>query len=462
MAMNEKDIEDLKRAFSKRPNYKTSTGYTGNQKTVKQRKEQKKKKKTYSKKQRQLEDLTREQYKIYWKLQNQIEEMFQKHSNVTKREEGKKTKKDVKTGLKADGIWSISTFKNYLKHSKTFIKYCVKEHGIKKLGDLKPGMMADYVRKNVDEGKSAKTISSYYSAVKKMGELGGKEGILRMKKLGSKSVQEMIPEYRQEDYRRGKLNGYTTKDVQVIAKKAGEHFSPLHKAAVEVLGMSGLRLDEFLGTKWSHLDFENNRIYLTDPGMTKGSRPRFAEVPEKTMNLLKEIKDLNLHSNDNERIWGSRMTEDDVRGFVKESARIGKRKYSGIHDFRRSTISFAIKNLEKEFKKGTMNKAKLVDKIMQHVNADPKLNPIIKQYPPKLGPDGKPIWEERKNGSKFMLRDKSKPPIEKRKYIREELMGKRIDFLKNTYLSEKLGHNRSDITAVYKEKDFSKTKEKRK
>ena len=61
-----------------------------------------------------------------------------------------------------------------------------------------------------------------------------------------------------------------------------------------------------------------------------------------------------------------------------------------------------------------------------------------------------------------MLKDKFKPPIERLKYTKEDLMKKRIDFLKNTYLSEKLGHNRSDITAVYKQKDFSKARKSKK
>ncbi|MEJ9307311.1 tyrosine-type recombinase/integrase [Priestia megaterium] len=455
-------FEKLKRAFSKNANYKTSTGYTGNSKTSKEYKELKKEKKTYTAKQRRLDDLSDEEKNTYWLLQNQVSQMFVKHSNVSRRVnedeeiyEDKVTKDDVKKGLAAEGIWSSTTYDDYLKKSKTFLKYCVVEKDVKNLKDIKPGMLADYIRYHIDKGSSAKTISSYVSAVKKMGEIGAKEGVKRMKKLGaSQSVRDLVPEYDQQAYRRGKFNGYSIEDTQVLAKKADEHFSPLHRAAVEVLGYSGTRLDEFRKVKWRHLDFDNNRIYLTDRGMTKGSRPRFVPVPPKTMDLLKTIRDAGLHSDDNERIWGSKMSEDNVRDFIQECARLGKKKYSGVHDFRRSALRYSQRELEKVFKQGLMNKEDLVDRIMNHVAADKSLNPLIKKYPPKTDRKGRIKWFKNKNGGWYTKPDKSKPAVLSHKYEKEELMGRRIDYLKNLYLSQVLGHNRTDITAIYKEKEM--------
>jgi integrase len=66
-----------------------------------------------------------------------------------------------------------------------------------------------------------------------------------------------------DNYRRGKTNGYvgySVKDVQVMTKKAEEYYSPFHRAAIELFGYSGPRMDEFRSIKWRHLDFENNRI----------------------------------------------------------------------------------------------------------------------------------------------------------------------------------------------------------
>jgi integrase len=435
------DIEKLKEAMR-------------NKKTVREIKERKRQKKVLTAKQRRIDDLSRNQKRTFWKLQNELDQMFQKYSNVTRKEPGKKTKKDVKKGLKSKGIWSTNTYENYFKKAKTFLKFCVKNYNIQDFKDLKPGMVADFIRYHLDKNSSPKTISNYFSAVKKMAEFGENEGIKRMKKLNSKTVQELIPEYRQEEYRRGKKDGYTIKDVQVLAKKAEQHFSPLHRAAVEVLGFAGARLDEFRRIKWKHLDFEKNRIYLTDPNMTKGSRPRFLRVKPETMQLLKEIKEMNLHSNDNERIWGSRMSEKDVREFIRDCSRLGKTKYSGIHDFRRSTILYHYREMQKEFKKGTLNKEKLVDRIMEHVSIDPRLNPLVEKKIPLRDKNGNIVYRERKDGRSFpvliTVKDENGKVVKEPKYSKEELMKRRIDYLKNLYLSQILGHNRTDITAVYK------------
>lgn len=455
--MNEKDIEQLQRAFSKSPNYKTKSGYSGNNKTAKERKEAKQKKKQLTAKQRKLDDLTRPERNKLWVLHDQVNDMFVKHSKVTRKTEGKETKIDFKQGLKAEGIWSSSSYESNLKKAKTFVKYCVTEHGIEELRDIRPGMLADFIRYNISKNNSAKTISAYVTAAKKLGEFGGKEGLKRLKKLGaSKSVQELVPDYSAEEYRRGKKDGYSITDVQVMSKKAGEHFSPLHKAAIEVLGYSGTRLDEFRKVKWNHLDFENNRIYLTDPGMTKGSRPRFVPVREETMQLLKEIKDLNLHSDDNERIWGSKMSEKQTRQFVKECARLGKRGYAAIHDFRRSTVKYWMREQEKEFKQNKLDKKGLVDKIMAHVGVDERLNPLIKVYPAKRDEHGNIMWKTVRKGVRIPMEDKTQEPTLTRKYVREDLMERRIDFLKNLHLSQILGHNRTDVTYIYVSKDQKK------
>lgn len=442
LRLNDEEIEKMKEIF------------ISNKEKAKKRKENKMQKKTYSAKQRKIDDLSRKKRSTYWKLQNQVDEMFQKNSKVSKKNDEKETKKDVKKGLKAEGIWSISTYKNYLKKSKTFIKYCVKEHDVKNLRDIKPGMVVSFIESHIARNSSPKTIGGYMSSIKKMSEFGQNEGIKSMSKLASTRAQELVPMYNSDEYRRGKKGGYTVKDVQVIAKKAEELYSPYHRAAVEVFGFSGPRMDEFLKLKWKHLDFENNRIYLTDENMTKGNRPRYLPANEKTMKLLKEIKDLSLHSNDNERIWGSKMNRDDVREFIKTCAKAGKTKYSGVHDFRRSTVHYHQKMMEKEMKKGTLDKAKLVKQILDHVGVDPRLNPLIEKKVPKRNADGKVMYKTRKNGQIYPVMVKEKDEngnvIKKHKYVKEELMERRIDYLKNLYLSQILGHNRTDITAVYK------------
>lgn len=450
MGLKDDELEKIQRAMSLNPGYKTSTGYTGNAK------EKDKEKPKITAKQRRIDHLSRKQKRELWNFQSEFNKMWERNSNVSRKEEGKITKKDVKDGVSAEGVWSINQYKKYQSMINTFLKHCYEEYGAKKLSDVKPKMVGSFFQSQLDKGNSAKTVSLYMSSVKKMCEMGEKEGIKHFGGLVNAKHLEMIPEYRQEDYRRGHEGGYTVHDVQKMSSAAGKNFSEYHRVAIEVLGYSGPRLDEFRRIKWSHVDFENNRIMLTDSNMTKGARPRFIPVREKTMEKLKEIYDLGLHKDDNQRIWGSRMSEKDVRGFVKECAKLGGAKYSGIHDFRKSTVEYQINKMEREIKRGKLDKAGMVNHIIQHVNADARLNPIVEKTELKRNKKGEVVYKKRKDGTKYPVRvpvlDGNGKPVTGPKYSAEELMGRRMDFIKNLYLSQILGHNRTDITAVYKKK----------
>ncbi|MFS0824807.1 tyrosine-type recombinase/integrase [Bacillus sp. 1P02SD] len=447
------DIKKLERAVSKRPQFKTSTGYTGNSKSVKERKKNKNQKKEYSKKQRGIEHLTRDQRRNLWRLQNQLDQMFQKNSHITRKEDGKLTKKDMKKGLGADGIHSINTYKDYFKKIRSFFIYCVEHYDVKSIGGLKTKMIYEYIEYNIDKGLSPKTIGDYITPLKKMTEFGIKDNIKSMKKFmpDNKRLREVIPQYKRKDYKRGKK--YDIKHVQIIAKQADLHFSKLHRLAVEILGYSGPRIDEFVKIKWRHFDFENNRVYLTDDNMTKGARPRFVPVPEKTMELAKQLYNLGLIKDDNQRIWGSKMSHQDVREFIKECARLGKTRYSGVHDFRRSAIKYQISRMEKLMHKGLLTKEMLVNMIMDHVNVDPRLNSPKTAY--KKDSKGKFVRMKTKNGRwvKVPQRDKNGNVVKYIPFVQEDLLKRRKDYLIDAYLAQVLGHTRSDIQAVYTDEE---------
>lgn len=450
MGLKDDELEKIQRAMSKNPGYRTSTGYTGNAK------EKNKVKHKATAKQRRIDHLSRKQKRELWNVQNEFNKMWERNSNISRKEEGKITKKDVKDGVSAEGVWSVNQYKKYQSMINTFLKHCYEEYGVTKLREVKPKMIGSFLQIQLDRGNSAKTVGLYMSSLKKMAEMGEKEGLKHFGGLINSKHLEMVPTYSQEDYRRGHQGGYTVHDVQKMSSTAGKHFSDYHRVAIEVLGYSGPRLDEFRRIKWSNVDFENNRIMLTDSNMTKGARPRFIPVREKTMQKLKEICDLGLHKDDNQRIWGSRMSEKDVRGFVKECSRLGGAKYSGVHDFRKSAVEYQINQVERELKKGKLDKVEMVKRIMEHVNVDSRLNPIIEKTELKRNKKGEVVYKKRKNGTKYPVRvrvlDESGNPVTGPKYSNEDLMGRKMNYIKNLYLSQVLGHNRTDITAVYKKK----------
>jgi integrase len=448
MSIPQDELEKLQRAFSSNPKYQTSTNYTGKAKKRRQ------KKKKSSAKQRKIDHLSNKERSGLWNLQKEVFHLFEKNSKIVSRNTpGKQTKKDVKNGLDAEGIWSKSQWVTYTKRLKSFTKFCFEQYGVKRLGQIKPKMVGDFLQMQLDKGNAVKTVRNYLSGIQKLSEFGEKEG---MKGLGSVVNQkhiDMVPDYSKDDYRRGKKGGYEIRDVQKMASAASKYFSLHHRNAIEVLGYAGPRLDEFLRIKWSNVDFENNRINLTDTHETKGSRPRFIPVPEKVMKNLKSVYDLHLHKTDDQSIWGDKMNEKDVRNFVKEVARKGGAKYSGVHDFRRSTVKYQEKQIEKQMKKGKLTKEDMVDRILVHMSVDPKLNPYEKKKKFKYDKNGNIISKKRKNGTKYFpteyVKEKGEIVMGYR-YTKEDLMKKGMKTVKDMLISQILGHGRPDITAIYR------------
>lgn len=449
MSLPEQEIFKLQRAFSPKPGYKTSSGYTGNAK------KRNYKKPPQSSKKRKIDHLSNKQRKELFDLQTQAIVLFEKHSNVTsKKTENKVTKKDVKDGLAADGIWSVSEWETYTRRVKTFLKFVYENHGIKNIKELKPKHVGEFLQSQIDKNNAAKTIGNYHSAIQKFAEFGGKSGLKSVGKIVNKHHKEMVPRYSKEQYRRGKKGGYDISDVQKMAWAAGKHFSLHHRNAIEVLGYCGPRIDEFLRIKWENVDFQNNKIWLVDDNQTKGARPRVVPVPEKVMKNLKEVFELGLHKTDDQNIWGDKMSENDARNLIKEVARLGGAKYSAAHDFRRAAVKYHEKQIKKELKRGDLNKEKIVENLLQFVNADPKLNPWEHKKEPKRDKNGKIMYRKSKDGNKYRkmvpMYDGNGNPVMGFRYTKEELMTRRIDYLKNMLVSQVLGHNRTDITAVYK------------
>lgn len=438
------EMEQLERAFSKNPEYETKHGYTGNKPVEKQGNSQS------SAKKRKVDHLSRDERRALWKLKTEFNDLFVKNSKVTRKEDGKQTKKDFKKGLAAEGVWSNSQYENYLKHGKMFLKFCFENHEVKTLKQIKPKMVGDYIQSNIDKGNSPKTIDTYLCAIKKMMEYGKKEKMHNMKKLVNSKHDEMYDSYKKEMYRRGSKNGYSNREAKVIAKQAGK-FSPYHQAMVEVLYYSGLRHDELRRIKWDDLDFANNQIYLDRANVTKGSRPRVVPAMPAAMEKLKEIKEMGLHRHDNQKVFGNRFQEHDVRNFVKECASRGHVKYSGIHDFRRTSVRIHTKRIQKM----NLTKEQVVDNLLKHVGIDEKLNPMVKVKKMARNPDGSIRMIKTKSGKLrpdwVWDRHPDGTIIEQRKYTKEDLMKRRIDFLINSWVSQILGHARSDITYIYKD-----------
>lgn len=439
------EIEKIHRALSVEPNFETKSGFTGN-----------KKKNVHIKigqKRRKTDHLTNKERKKLASLHKKVDEIFISISHVSRKEEGKVTKKDMQKGKNrnegAYGVHSNAGFEKYKKMSKTVVKYCFEKYGINSLNDIKPGMYISFIedmtkgiKVNGKEGEtfdySPKTIANYITSVEKMCEGAKNADCERLAKLSADNVRDKVDSFRKKyskkEYKRGKnvdgRLGYQLREAQTIAKKAHE-LSPYYGTMFDVLTYASPRVSELRKIKWRQLDLENNRIYLDDPNQTKGARPRFVPIPEKVSQRLQALKDVVNPSNLDSRIWGKNLSEGDVRNLAKHCCSEGKVGYSGIHDFRRAAVEYHQRELKKQYKKGTLTKEQLVDKILDQVSADPKLNPMVPQM--------------KKVNGKWIETGEMEP-----RYTKEKLMGRRIDFLMNSYIAQLLGHNRTDSTSPYK------------
>jgi len=484
------DLEKIERALSDKPGYETSTGYTGNKKSKKDRAEW-----TVGKKRRRTDHLSNKERKQLASLHQQVDELLIGNSLITSKEEGKLTKEDFKKGdnnnLGAEGIHGTGTYEKYMSISKTFVKYCFEHYdGIKHLEDIKPGMYIDWMEDKMKNGQpngekySGKTISLYASAIAKLAESAEEAGsdYQNVSLLGGDKIVNKLNDlkdqynarYKQEDYKRGKTRvdangnlqkGYSATDAKRITKKAND-MSAYHGAMYEVLSHGCPRHEELLKIKWRQVDTVNNRIYLDDPNQTKTGRPRFVPISEKTSVKLQGMMDAGFAPNKDTRIWGSRMTSDDVYDLTKHLCREAHVGYSGVHDFRRAALEYHNTKIQKDLSKGKITRDDIEKRFMDHVNSHPRLNPVVAKYEklrdehgnvlfkPVLGEDGKPRYHS--NGKPRMeaewipKRDENGDVVMDHKYTLEEVKEYRMDRLINMLNSQMLGHNRPDASGPYK------------
>ncbi|MFD0589406.1 tyrosine-type recombinase/integrase [Paenibacillus sp. GCM10027627] len=364
-----------------------------------------------SDKQRKIDHLSSRQKKELIRLHADMDKVMVANSKVTRYSTGKQTKRDAKKGnngkLGVQGIWSSVTFQRYKRSCRTFLKYCYENFdNVNTLRDIKPRMVGGFIQTMLDKNLSAKTISSYVSAIRKMAESSVKAGIKGHASLVNEKHQSMIPKARKADRRRGSVGGvgYTLLEAQGILSQAAKQFGEYEETLLSLYLYGNPRLSESLKISFDQIDFENQCIHLNKKNQNKNNRPRMIPLPPFVMDKLKKVEPY--FPNKQTRIWGSRLSEKQVRSLIKRCA---GSSYKGVHDFRKAGVEWHMQRLK------TWSKEQLVDAIMQFVNEDPKLNPVI-----------------RRNG------------VLKPKYVLEELMKRQHRWLVNRYISEHYGHGKND------------------
>ncbi|MDA1532034.1 site-specific integrase [Bacillus cereus group sp. TH260-2LC] len=405
-------------------------------------------------------------------LQNHLPKIMDIVPKEVREERGETGKTPGK--LFDENLKTISTKTTYVKRIKTYIKWHVINKGISSLGEITPESTKEFfsvMASNIGDGKgeySTKTYDSYVNGVDKFvhattkspesakTKLEGRgfgnpiESLSGMKSRElKKELKDMVPNYSQGDYKRGKEGGYTVRDAQIIMKQAEKHMDIDKQLLVATFVYGGVRLDEARQFSLDCYDAQNKKLDMLKPNMNKQDRPRVVmNVDQKLFDLVEKYKQEQHDVSPDSNVF-QKYTPNEVREIVKECCRLGKIGYSGVHDLRKSFTAKSDTNLYKAVLKGQTTKKDLADTLMQQVSADPRLN---RDVPKKE-------WKMRKTKSgktKYYQKNVTKPGggfVMEPKFTHEKLMKMNIENLVELYISEQLGHNKMETNMEYRGKE---------
>jgi hypothetical protein len=255
------------------------------------------------------------------------------------------------------------------------------------------------------------------------------------------SIRDGIDKWSQSEYKRG--SGFEIRESNIIMKQAEKYFSKEKQLLIATYIFGGTRNEEGRKMSLDCYNREQKRLELLKPFMTKQDRKRVVlDVPDKIFQLAEEVQKEYGYS-PNEKLF-SKYSDDDVREMIKDCCRLGKVKYSGVHDFRKSYLERMERDAFKQILSGKLTKADLIDKIMTQVSADPKLNQLVP----------KKIWAQRitKDG-KTKYYPKNHPTEKDMKFSVEKLQKMNIENILDLYIAEQLGHNKQETNNEYRSEE---------
>lgn len=188
-----------------------------------------------------------------------------------------------KAGTADDGVHSITTMKHYVSYSVAFTKWAKKRYGIRLLREIRESMGAEYLDALAKEGKTARTIKTITSALRKLERgfeacFGGQIKVLPDDFEAPRSGLDM----------RVRAHIYTEEEVRLIFEELQGEIALV--IAVQIL--AGLRLSEALSLRPSMVDLRSGFVTVKGKGGKVRSvpldRPAAREFFEKLVEGISE------------------------------------------------------------------------------------------------------------------------------------------------------------------------------
>lgn len=416
-------------------------------------------------------------------------------TDITKRPEGVENKKDAQRGKSADGIWSDNTLDLVKSNYEMFLKFIVKrdeerrKNGfyedypkvkpVEDLKDINHHDIKDFIDYKLDQGLENSTVRKYLGDIQKVAESTARHGIIGHSELVRKEHFDMIPNRKKDEFVRNKgktdgIRGYTAAQGEKLIAHVE---NPYAKAGAIILNDIGLRKDTFFKLQWRDVLDENEKvknefIELFRPGLMKGGREQIARISERATEALQGIWE-NGNFNRDQEVFGG-FTPYTFEKEMRKACTEAELDWKSYHAFRRSTVEQFDEMAQ------TMTKEQLVDEILKYVDVDvphrktgelyKPHNPIVEKTRPQMyhaedkegnllyKKDGSPLMKvvrrQDKEGRWYTPREKMTDEtghvVMGPRWIKEELINSRINFLRNVFTAEQISHNRPDANSPYR------------
>jgi integrase len=238
------------------------------------------------------------------------------------------------------GIFSTSTYNDFIKVNTPLAQYCKANFGIKLLSQIKPEHFSAYwAEKSPDWAYTTqKTYFDHFSRLSEyLQEKGWGRGFI------TESSRPKIPKgWKSNENRTERALAWTGRDIAKLKSETSKKY----KNVITVLAETGIRAIGMQKLELKDIDFKNKTMDVEE----KGGRPRTIPLTDiATKALQAQIKDIGL-SNPSDRVFGNIKTDNLRRVIRYFNGKHGLPDRS-LHSFRHY---YAKMNFAKEYAKNRM------------------------------------------------------------------------------------------------------------
>lgn len=232
-------------------------------------------------------------------------------------------------GEAGDRIFAVRTLQHYCQLNVVFAAWCRDAHGLRRLGDVTPDMVAAFIADLRRRGRSPATVNTYVCAIKKL-DAG-------LRRVGWR-YREAAPLVGEFHGRRADVvaDPYSPEDAERLIGVLAE-IDPQYGGVARLQRVSGLRVSEAVHLQAGGIALDGSGITLAGPGThAKGGRPRQVPILAQHQPVVVAFLEQGLAQTDG-HVFQQRqsLTPAVKREASRQAIRLGIEVGDGTHSFRK-------------------------------------------------------------------------------------------------------------------------------